>query len=587
MRTIGLLLALTLCIALSVTFILHKNGSVSALGMSQRGSQQKERVIEEKMLPNFSGAIPSPISIVDFSNKASAFRPGRTALMGEDWLTGLGASVKNKSDKVITHAVLKLCVPNSQIEAQEQVEPCAYASFGVFYPLTKGSPTIKINPGETARSNFPDANLDALKRLAEMNGTPSLDQLVVEVDRVLFDDLTLWDKGHFLRQHPRDPKTWVVIGMEDNYEKELEYRKKKARSNEEENKIGYQWRSPSINMTDTYSPVFNMTSAYMPMSLLDRSRSASFSPASVFKPKAGPEPKMALQGGGCKELLSNTFHNCWYAGSSCWRPARWVFSLGPPGPYEEYTTNAHCYISGTFTPCCVDILNPICFGPTEDIRNCDPCADWRNENPRSCGVCCDINSGYCDPFTYTCLGYSPILIDVEGDGYDLTDAAGGVDFDMIGDGTMTRLSWTAASSDDAWLFLDRNNNGVVDGLWELFGNLTPQPRSSSPNGFIALAEFDKAVNGGNGDGQINNRDSVYRSLRLWQDTNHNGMSEISELHTLISLGVAILDLDYIESKRRDQYGNWFRYRAKVKDVRGQQVGRWAWDVWLMPLRRRG
>jgi hypothetical protein len=45
--------------------------------------------------------------------------------------------------------------------------------------------------------------------------------------------------------------------------------------------------------------------------------------------------------------------------------------------------------------------------------------------------------------------------------------------------------------------------------------------------------------------------------------------------------VAILDLDYREPKRTDQYGDEFRYRAKVRDVPGAQVGRWAWNVFLL------
>lgn len=195
------------------------------------------------------------------------------------------------------------------------------------------------------------------------------------------------------------------------------------------------------------------------------------------------------------------------------------------------------------------------------------------ENPNPCE---------CDPESVACL--SPILIDVAGNGFRLSSAAAGVDFDIRAVGVAQRISWTSQSSDDAWLTLDRNGNGAIDNGSELFGNFTPQPAppgDKQRNGFLALADYDKSTNGGNGDGLITPRDSIFSSLRLWQDRNHNGISEAAELSALQTVGLRTIELDYKEAKKKDEYGNYFRYRAKVKDEQGEQINRWAWDVFLL------
>lgn len=208
------------------------------------------------------------------------------------------------------------------------------------------------------------------------------------------------------------------------------------------------------------------------------------------------------------------------------------------------------------------------------------CTVAENDCPPSDGTICFRN----------CPCPSPIIIDLSGKGFQLTSAQNGVQFDIEATGNPMQIAWTAQGVENAFLVLDRNGNGKIDSGRELFGNYTAQPPSPERNGYLALAEFDKPENGGNGDGVIDAKDAVYSSLRLWVDANHDGISQPEELFKLQDKGVLSISLNYKEALKQDRYGNQFRYRAVINGRAGATealtVDPVSYDVFLVTGPRR-
>ncbi len=153
---------------------------------------------------------------------------------------------------------------------------------------------------------------------------------------------------------------------------------------------------------------------------------------------------------------------------------------------------------------------------------------------------------------------TPIMLDLGQNGIHLAPEGVGINYDFFGTGYLMSLQWVAAGSDDAFLAIDNNDNGLIDSGVELFGNGSSMIEKGgyAADGFEALAQYDNPVLGGNDDGYITSEDDVWNMLRLWTDTNANGISESGEITTLDTANLISLPVVPKENNRKDPAGNW-------------------------------
>ncbi|MDK4537708.1 iron-regulated protein FrpC, partial [Kingella kingae] len=59
----------------------------------------------------------------------------------------------------------------------------------------------------------------------------------------------------------------------------------------------------------------------------------------------------------------------------------------------------------------------------------------------------------------------------------------------------------------------------------------------------------------NNDGKVNALDKAFNELRVWIDANSDGISQVSELHTLMSLDIQSLNLEHQENSKDLGNGN--------------------------------
>lgn len=168
---------------------------------------------------------------------------------------------------------------------------------------------------------------------------------------------------------------------------------------------------------------------------------------------------------------------------------------------------------------------------------------------------------------------SPLVLDLDGNGITTRSLTGNaIHFDHDGNGFAERSGWVGAG--DGLLVRDLDGNGRISNGNELFGNATRLPNGDlARNGFEALRPLDS-----NGDGQVDNRDSGWRSLRVWIDRNADAATDAGELLSPEAVGVSSLLLAYSEADRLDGQGN--RHRQLGAYLTSSGARRELTDVWF-------
>ena len=141
-----------------------------------------------------------------------------------------------------------------------------------------------------------------------------------------------------------------------------------------------------------------------------------------------------------------------------------IYCPPTPTPTPTPDNEADCAASGNFW----NFVSGDCF-PTPQIEaDCQNYGWYWNFTDNYCqeAVWCNTEPQMCDSPSHwswwacSCIiNSSPLLIDVAGNGFDLTNRHDGVAFDLNTDGSREQLAWTSNGSDDRWLVLDRNGNG--------------------------------------------------------------------------------------------------------------------------------
>ena len=176
------------------------------LASVSQAQQNQERVIKRVNWPN------EPLAIFNLQVDGKPVYFDEKFAAGEDWVKSVSFDIKNISGKVITHFEISLYLPGSRKDEPGGVVPILIHGRNPMLPGAERP--ARMDPGDEIHATYSDKLHEFFKRMRDLIGLKNVNQVSIAIERVAFEDNTVWSIGQLFRCNPSDPSMWVAIGME-------------------------------------------------------------------------------------------------------------------------------------------------------------------------------------------------------------------------------------------------------------------------------------------------------------------------------------------------------------------------------------
>ncbi len=263
----------------------------------------------------------------------------------------------------------------------------------------------------------------------------------------------------------------------------------------------------------------------------------------------------------------------------------------PVGKYEAHIMDAavasSAFTSKGYTQSDIPLTKNADGSYTTSSQKITILFDFNKQNSMYSGLNKQYGSTSTDGTQANCDSrVSPLIVSMnsESRGIQLTSPLDGIQFDILGENSFPRahdkkqISWLTPDNQEYYFIVLPNKQGRVLGIDEMFGDNTKGPDGKfAANGYAALAKYDDDK-----DGLITEDDVIFSELRLWKDSNRDGIADPNELYTLQEKSLTVIDLHYDKRyKETDQYGNQTLMKSVVKTADGKL--HLMFDLWFRYL----